>query len=224
VLNVPLYFGLLSTETDADLRMFPVSGRYSKTLYCRITFGYDVMWITVLIIVIVLGLGIGPVMWLMPSARQKQLAALRAHAATQGLKVRLVSVGQLGSVNLAAGERKFIAYYMLPWDFAQAIEKTLSKQDTFTDWTLVNGKMPHEGNFSGHWDWLEDQYSLQNWGALRTFVQGLSDDFVSCECSRQGVAIGWLERGDKARVDEVKQLLITLKQLCVTRFAPSVVE
>jgi len=84
--------------------MFPVSGRYSKTLYCRITFGYDVMWITVLIIVIVLGLGIGPVMWLMPSARQKQLAALRAHAATQGLKVRLVSVGQLGSVNLAAGE------------------------------------------------------------------------------------------------------------------------
>ena len=154
---------------------------------------------TWLLIILVLVVAFGPVLWLVPSKRDKRLAALRSRARSEGL---IVEMRRIPKPNPAAAERVSAggrvrdpviecASYGLP------LTRSLKY---LPSWRLV--RKPAEKHPDPFPDW---QYDLRAKGEGREFLDqvltqvetllcALPNDVAALEVSARMVLVYWLEK------------------------------
>lgn len=170
------------------------------------------MWLTVLIIVGVLSLAVGPIFWLLPSKSQRKVARMRTYALQRGLRVHMG--------NLPAGgdeRRRSVAVYCLPWlgtggEEEQQRKGALRKPEN-SPWLLHQGSYAHGLHFSEHWDWADNARAASKWHApLRETLAKLPAGVEALELTPQGLCCYWRETGDTAQVDQLADLLENLRK------------
>lgn len=169
------------------------------------------MWVTVVAIIMVVALVVGPIMMLQPNAHQTRLARLRSLALKNGLQVHLAQ-------NPASGDPRQIAVYSfrLP---PQNIGRI-----TLRPWCLSRQNLEHELNFFADWDWVgagrpkrEQRQDLRNW------LLELPAPIRAVEVEEQMVSVYWTEStwfpddsweiASKKSIDFISTRLLRLLQL-----------
>lgn len=144
-----------------------------------------------LIIALVVAAVIGPVMWLRPNPREKQLLRLREAARKAGLHVHLRAVPP----NHGDGDRVVepaIMAYIRPWT---ELERKSTLPEKFT--------CPC---FEGEWQLYRSRDILQP-----EHVANMPDSCRLLEVNSEGLIVYWRERGDEARV---QSLAASMEQMC----------
>ena len=164
-----------------------------------------------LVIVLILIVAIGPIFWLMPSRRERRLAALRQRAYRHGMRVSLrrLPAGDVAPEDrVTAGGRALdtsreYAAYVMP------LEKRLRNLPSWrvlrggegmsavAGWAFEAGKRPEH---------VELPAVLE---AMEPFLSSLPEDVVAVECEPHSLAAYWREGPGTTpeRVDDLAQRL-----------------
>ena len=135
-------------------------------------------WLPLIIIILAVTLVVGPVMWLKPSGRDRQLAGLRQRAAKAGMSV------QMQSLPPALGEGT-AAVYIQRWRDPRRLQ---------TGWILELQRMSHELHFAGRWDWRKSRSAPEAaWEPLRELLAQLPEDACAVVASQGGLGVQWRE-------------------------------
>ena len=156
--------------------------------------------LTFLMIAAAIALMVGPVMMLQPSARQRQLIALRAQALNMGLKVRM-----------SRHKGNSIAEYYSSW--------TLADNEKFCGeiWSLQRQNIEHEIHFHRDWNW--EGPPAKNQSLLNTLHQLLDEcprSIVGLSATPMGVSCLWQERGGEVELQKVGEMLSQLSSACAS--------
>lgn len=171
------------------------------------------MWLVVM--VLILGFVVGPIMWVLPSKRDKRIAKLRNYAAQEGVRVRLVARSSLPGISEAEGSSVNLVRYSINWDSESDDAETASSSKVVNlPWRLQVGRIEHEAHFSGNWEWAKDLIAGQKWHrSLREILTALPDDVHVIENTPYDLAIFWQEKGSNSEVDRLVEILKTLRNL-----------
>jgi len=171
------------------------------------------MWLVV--IVMILGFVVGPIMWVIPTKRDKRIAKLRNYAAQAGVRVRLVARSSLPGISEAEGSPVNLVRYSINWDpEGDDAETVLSCKIENSPWRLQVGKIEHESHFSGQWEWAKDLVADQKWHIfLRETLNTLPRGVLVIENTPYDLAIFWQEKGSNSEVDRLVEILKTLRGL-----------
>jgi len=151
-----------------------------------------VVWLVIVLILIV---AIGPIFWLMPSRRERRLAALRQRAYRHGMRVnlrRLPGMDVAPEDRVTAGGRALdtsreYAAYVMP------LEKRLGRLPSWRvlrggrgmgavpGWSFEPGKRPEHTRL---------EPALE---AVRPFLSELPEDVAAVECEPHSLSAYWLE-------------------------------
>jgi len=132
----------------------------------------------IVFIVIAVAMVVGPIMMFKPNSYTRRLEALRAEAASSGIKLRTVSYESRNQ------KQSVVVYNRLcetPFDAA-----ILQRHD-----------VAHDVHFYKQWDWQEQKVlglsdTQQQW--LKTFVEQLPATVVGVEFSPHSVGLWWQEK------------------------------
>lgn len=193
------------------------------------------MNVTVLLIVVAtIALVVGPLLWLRPTARDRQLTRLRTHARTRGLNVtveeiahpdpppadRVTSGGRVRQPTLN------VAAYRLPLHRPGAIEDR-----HVPVWEVVRLRQERDDRLEDelmagldrHWRFSRPGLPLIEdvVGRLSALLQQAPRGTVKLTGDAQAVGLYWRERGDEGEVDAIAELLEAMRtlQLDVSRAA-----
>lgn len=162
------------------------------------------IWVVIVLIFLV---AFGPLLWLMPSPRERRLAALRQSAYREGLRVemrRLPRANPAAEERVTAGgraldlNRECAAYLkplgrrlrMLP---AWRLLRHGDGVKAFPGWAFEPGQKPDHPRLDAAM------------AALATVVGELPDDVIALECEPQNIAAYWVE-GPGSTPDQVTDL------------------
>lgn len=172
---------------------------------------------TWILIALVLVIAFGPVLWLVPSKKDRRLAALRARARQEGL---VVDIRRLPKRDASAEERVSAGGRIRePVMECAAYGRMFSKKLRFLPgWRLL--RRPAEGKPDPLPDW---QYDLRPKGEGRAHLDAmlaraagclahLPDDVIGLEVDARSVQAYWLEKPGST-VDTVAKLAATLGDL-----------
>ncbi len=177
------------------------------------------MWLVVVMIVAILGIVIGPIMWVVPSNRDKRIAKLRNYAAEQGARVRLVAKRSLPGIAEDKDSSPNLVRYSINWTLDKSEDdernkSNLTSKPENSPWRLQAGRIEHESHFSGAWQWAKDLVADQKWhSALRANLDRLPSDVIAIENTPYDLAIYWQEKGSAEEVDQVVSFLKTLRSI-----------
>ncbi len=167
------------------------------------------VWI---IIALVLALAFGPVLYLLPTRRDRRLAAMRLEARRQGLSVELKSVRKLDAKPeervTPAGTARLPVHASVV--YALPLRSTLEQ---VRPWRLLRSER-RGWEFDAE---FEGQTELELLAAVEPHLEGLPDDSVAVEFGGGAVACYWLERfpADVDTVEALKTVLSAIdKALC----------
>jgi len=166
-----------------------------------------------LIIALVLLIGFGPVLWLVPSRRDRRLARMRNRARALGILVEMVEIddpdpapearvsagGKLKSPKIAG------AAYRLP---------LLRPRTLAPSWSIARSRRePGPDNLPG-WQWTsEPEGDVGYWEDVRRVVARVPDDVFACEADPNAVSFVWRERvGDDDPETSVERLVDLLRE------------
>ncbi len=154
---------------------------------------------TIVIIILVVALAMGPVMLAMPSKRQSYLARLRASAQRKGFYVQLTQL----TLGPAEGDKLRLAAYRLMWD----------QKVKLPSWRLLRKHYEHDFHFQGAWDWEGPTVTLsqQVEGWLKKHLNELPDSVKGVGADNNGVTLYWLEQGGEAVLEQVYEATSQLK-------------
>lgn len=145
-----------------------------------------------LLLAFVIAFIVGQVTRLLPSARDRQLAALRAAAAASGVRVRFWTARQSGYTYPRLPESGFL--YQLPWPPNREPDARWALwQPADGEGVILSGRPPA---LAGEW--------------LASFRQRFPDAWALLECSPEGLGLLWLERGT---VEDTRSLVQALDLL-----------
>ena len=190
--------------------------------------------IVIAIIAITIALVVGPLLWLRPTPRDRQLERLRAHARNRGLNVamhliddpdphfsdRVSSGGKLRHPTLT------VAHYQLPLHLPSTLHARQAPA-----WEVVrvreNDRDQIEAELSAGlrpgWRFSKPGLPLieKVVGRLSELLARAPRGTVKIEGSAEGCGLYWLERGDVGEVDRIAELLEALRafELELTRDA-----
>ncbi|MFU8816416.1 MAG: hypothetical protein ACNA7W_13785 [Pseudomonadales bacterium] len=162
------------------------------------------VWI---IIVVILLVAFGPLLWLMPSHRERRLAKLRQRAYSDGMRVEL---RRMPKQNLAPEER--VSASGKPLDLtrecAAYIYPLPARLRMLPKWRVLRG----DDGVPAYPGWVFDPGGRPDHPRLREMlevlapvVEGLPDDVVAVEAEPQNLAAYWLE-GPGATPEKVGDL------------------
>ena len=168
-----------------------------------------------LVILVVLAAAFGPILWFMPSRRERRLTLLRESARKQGLivemrRVRLASPEPEDRVS-AGGEardgKRECALYTL-----------VSGADTGPDWRVLRNKsgQAHAQDLAvAGWNWeIRADLSADCLVRMSEVFDALPDDTLAVELVQGRAGCYWLERVEIEQAESVVALLKThLEQL-----------
>ncbi|MGK0440797.1 MAG: hypothetical protein ACJA0N_000592 [Pseudohongiellaceae bacterium] len=148
-----------------------------------------------LIIIVIVAVVLGPVMWLMPTARQKQQVALRQYAMELGLQIKICDMPQSYRERVRKESIEQGVVYRLPLIRNRPLSKSkvycLHKADEI-------------------FEWQSDALA----GKQQVFERALSlcpSSATAIEFSAAGVACYWQEKGGMPAVDDIKKSLEQLR-------------
>jgi hypothetical protein len=142
-------------------------------------------FLVVALVALSLGVVVAPILTLRPSARDRQLARLRASAAVHGLRVRI-----------SAGDTQF-ADYVLPWEPADRERR------------LAN---PFPALEKSADQWRVSRTAAASGGAnLRLATQRIPLTVIAISGEPEGIAAHWHERGDEKNVEAIALALRALR-------------
>lgn len=144
-----------------------------------------------LIIALVVAVVIGPVLWLKPSPREKQLQRLRKCAHSEGLRVHLRAVPPNHGDGPRVVEPAIMAY-IRPWSEQ---ERKSVLPATFT--------MPF---VQGEWQAYRSKGLVGD-----DLLRELPDSCRLLEVSAEGLLVYWRERGDELKVLQLRK---TMEGIC----------
>ena len=163
----------------------------------------DGIWIGV-IIVGVLIVAFGPILYVLPTKKDRRLAALRAQARQLGLTVSLKPVRNPDAApedRVTAGGRLRVPMHASA-RYALALDQM---RDEAPPWRLLRstrGWIADEG-MDLPAGWLD---------SLQPLIETLPDDVVAVDCGGRDLGCFWLERptADTAAVDKLKESLASI--------------
>ena len=136
------------------------------------------MWVTVVAVVFVVAMLVGPIMLMQPSPQQRRLAKIRTMASKKGLHVRL-------GRNPASGEPKELAVYSL---------FETNKRLSYKPWCLARQSLEHEINFLEDWDWVSGNHAPDNiHQRIKQWLPKLPAPIRAIRVSEQSVSLYWTE-------------------------------
>jgi hypothetical protein len=162
-------------------------------------------YLVAVLIVLAVGLVLSPVLAMRPSARERQVERLRAHALRQGLLLQFSEPGTTGS---GVGDRPIA--YRLALDPALKLDRRLPLP-------LVFEREPRASQ-----GWLlrqatESRYALAE--AIKGLFETLPDSASRVTVSGQVVEVEWLERGTAEQVERIATVLAAVAELLEARAA-----
>jgi hypothetical protein len=170
---------------------------------------------TWIIIGLILLAAFGPVLWLVPSKRDRHLSALRDQARREGLVVEL---RQLPKLNPTAEERVTAGGRVKqPGVDATAYMKTLGRRLALLPaWRLLRGREQPQARAGWQFDpdFKPDPGAADAFQAamksLDPLFAGLPDDVIGVELTARSLILYWLERAGSGRstVTELGDLLV----------------
>ena len=148
-----------------------------------------------LIILIVFAIIVGPLMWMMPSPKQRREEAVRLRAHSLGLQVKVCDLPQ-SHRQVVRKERPIQGVvYRLPILMNRPVTRKVSFRVQKAQDAL---------------EWIGPE-SQELQACLESGLKRAPNDVVSIEYSAVGVACYWREKGGIAAVDEIYQLLTILR-------------
>ncbi|MCQ3830647.1 hypothetical protein HXX02_14500 [Microbulbifer elongatus] len=149
-------------------------------------------WVPIVVIIFAVVLVIGPVMWLKPSSRERQLADLRQKAASAGLKVQIQTLPE------ALGEGTAATYFS-QWRNPRRLN---------TGWGLEVQRMSHEMHFQGPWDWRKRRPAPEAaQPALKELIGALPADVTAVYANDSGLGVQWRERSGDDGLVKIQEAL-----------------
>lgn len=164
-------------------------------------------WAGILIIVFVAAMAFGPLMWFRSTPAERRMVAARKHAAEQGLRVQLVSAGDLEVPSLDALDQ--LAGYCLTPEPSSLVEGKAPLESA--SWRLIRERISHEAHFQGYWNWHKKRAAGPEWhAALKEALPQLPADTAALEYQRGTLCVYWREKGGQ---EEVERLAALMQQL-----------
>lgn len=149
---------------------------------------------TILILLGVLSLALGPIMLMQPTQAQRRLARLREVAVTAGLRVHLQTLPKTA----VGGDRVGMAgVYCLPWQ---------EQRHTRATWLLTKRSYAHELNFEGLWEWQDDGREDCS-DRLKTALETVPAKVLALGRGPQGLCCYWSEVGNEEDVKAIAKWL-----------------
>lgn len=135
------------------------------------------------ILILAIGLVLGPIAMLKPKPAQQRREALRLHAARQGIRFGIRKPPTLKTA--MEPPTASAVYYLAPTPQIQVMPT----------WILVRTHYEHEGNFYRDWDWYDEQRPTENVGAvLRKYLPGLPESVTVISQGEAGTCVFWSEK------------------------------
>lgn len=160
--------------------------------------------LSIVIVVLVVAMLVGPIMMLQPSRYQRRVAELRQRAAGLGLQVHISKYGD-----------EQVAAYQLPW------HPSRRKRGS---WQLSRSTYEHGLHIAGVWQWLTQQRPpKQLEKVLAEQLPELPESVVGVEGNGRGVVVLWRERGGEQqlqRLVEWMQKIVSAEDLLATPLQP----
>ena len=156
------------------------------------------MWMTVIVVLGVVALMVGPVMMVQPTKSQRITAELRSLAAKSGLNVRL-------AVDASSPVKGIYSIHWPP-DIVEGMKDV--------NWTLEKKSLSHEIHFQGYWDWVgENSADSAIYQVLHQAIDELPEGVFFINAQRWGFECGWDEmRRGRSSEQAVSELASWLKQ------------
>ena len=155
-------------------------------IYQELPLGY-------LIALVIISMVLAPVLWIMPTPKQKRQMALRQKAMAMGLQVRVCDLPQTHRAQVRGESPVQGVVYRMLWF------RTINKNSLFEHLCL---REPDESEYS--------KKTLLD-SLLLSAVERLPKCVVALEYTHSGLGIYWTEQGGIAQVDIIYQQLMTLK-------------
>ena len=147
-------------------------------------------------IVLGLGLVLGPVLWMMPSAAQSRQAKLRTRASQLGLQVKVAEMPQVHRARVRKEDTLSGAMYMLRHPPRHQCQSWLVCRERGAEWDVETlATVPQ-----------------QQRNVLQGLLPQLAVDIYAFEQNPQGIAVYWREQGDESAVDRCLAYLQQLAQ------------
>ncbi len=173
-----------------------------------------------IVIVVVLLAAFGPVLWLVPSRRDRQQAAMRTRARQRGLIVAMTSIADpdpLPQARVSAGGK-----LREPLIAGASYELTLPRPTPLAPTYALIRRHGQVASPIAGWQIIADPAAMKDASAqfvthLATIVDRLPADVISCSGTARSVACFWRERigeqAPEAAVDELADCLTELANL-----------
>jgi len=142
---------------------------------------------TILILIGVVSLVLGPIMLMQPTQAERRLARLREVAAQAGLRVHLQPLPSTVHSDDRVG---MAAMYCLPWQEQKHARAT---------WLLTKRGYSHELHFDGLWEWHgKDREASEH--SLRDAMAKIPPKVLAVARGPQGLCCYWTELGNEGDV------------------------
>ncbi|WP_019530189.1 hypothetical protein [Dasania marina] len=167
------------------------------------------------IIAIIVAIVLGPIMWMMPSTRQRQQVALRQYALAQGLQIKVCDLPQSHRQRVRKAPAKQGVIYRLPLANKRPITMTqvycLSRAEFVSDQFSPQPEPAVTSPQADVYEWQGDSLAAVE-AEFTAALQHCPASAVAIEYSAAGVACYWQERGGNAAVDQIKSALAALRE------------
>ena len=151
---------------------------------------------TYIIIIIIVSIVLGPIFWIMPSAKDKRLVNLRDMAMSAGFHIKVCDLPQVNRAKVRREPAEKGVMYRLP--FPQIDRKLRPDYELY----------------------LRDESEVQTGryqSQLAQLLEDLPADVVAVELSPVGSGLYWRERGGGDVIESFKQKLEQFNQAIVSR-------
>lgn len=160
-------------------------------------------WTSILIIVFVIAMVVGPLMLMRPSPSVVRIAKLREQAQQLGLRIHLdKNPFSSNSFN----NNSVLAVYSLCWE---------KKPQAPKEFSLFRKGFTHEIHFLNEWDWNKrDVLTATQTAKLKMLLESLDSNITGVVCTRSSVGLYWNESlSGRMAADALAALKATLTQL-----------
>jgi len=185
-------------------------------------------WIIIAVVIVMI---IGPILYLLPTPKDKRLAGLREQARNLGLNVKLESIEQLDpgpQERVSAGgvykdPRYSCAAYQLPMSIGSYVDDRLillkiPAQPTVPFVVAMDGWALSGPASQAVWQGIARVESITQ--VLREILGKLPQDTLACAIDARFVACYWTEKADtdSDAVENIQQQLVRLSDVLIAQY------
>ncbi|RYY75654.1 MAG: hypothetical protein EOO52_09755 [Gammaproteobacteria bacterium] len=154
----------------------------------------------IIALIVAVALVLGPVMMMRPNPAQKRKELMRLAARAEGVQY---SVRNLPRQADEAEKPDPIAVYFLPPTEAGSSQS----------WMLLRTRYQHDIHFLGWWAWRDGNRPTDaEENVLRGYLVNLPESVKAVSAGTEGIGVYWDETGGEPVLNEILQLLKSLKE------------